>query len=282
MEYFNLNDGNKIPKLGFGAMIKGDEETESAVAEAISAGYRLIDTAAIYQNERAVGRGIKQSGIPRDQIFVTTKLWLQDTGYDATKREFEGSLERLGLDYVDLYLIHKPWGNTFDSWEAMQDLQKEGKIKSLGVSNFYPDQLMDLMVHHEVTPVIDQIENNPLFQQNYSVKFLNDNNVQPEAWLPFAHAKSGVLDNQTITQIAEEHNKQPGQVVLLWLLQRNVLPLVKSVHRQRMIDNLNVFDFELSDKEMNQIKSLDTHTSQFYDHRDPAAVKRISEWKANF
>ncbi|MHA5101549.1 aldo/keto reductase [Oenococcus oeni] len=276
MEFKKLNDGNKIPVLGFGVFQIADlEAAAQAVVDAIDVGYRLIDTAASYGNEEAVGKGIKRSGIKREDLFVTTKLWVSDTGYEATKKAFETSLRKLQLDYLDLYLIHQPFGDVYGSWRAMEDLQKEGKIKSIGVSNFQPDRIMDLSLYNDVKPSVNQIETNPWMQQKEAVSFLHENNIQPEAWAPFAEGKHDIFNNKTLIAIGQKYNKSVGQVILRWLTQRGVVALAKSVHKNRMAENFNSLDFKLTDDEMKKIVALDKNESQFFDHRDPAAVKRI-------
>lgn len=276
MEFNTLNDGNKIPNLGFGVFqIPDPEIAAQSVVDAIDTGYRLIDTAASYGNEEAVGEGIKRSGVQRDELFVTTKLWVSDTGYEATKKAFETSLRKLGLDYLDLFLIHQPFGDVYGSWRAMEELQQEGKVKSIGVSNFQPDRVMDLQLFNDVKPAVNQIEINPWNQQIEAVDFLHDNGIQPEAWAPFAEGKHDIFKNEVLTAIGQAHEKSVGQVILRWLTQRGVVALAKSTHKERMQENFNSLDFTLSDEEMTQITALDKKESQFFDHRDPAAVKRI-------
>ncbi|MFT8329955.1 aldo/keto reductase [Bifidobacterium psychraerophilum] len=276
MEFNTLNDGNRIPKLGFGVFQIPDPEVASqSVVDAIETGYRLIDTAASYGNEEAVGEGIRNSGVARGDLFVTTKLWVSDTGYDATRKAFETSLRKLGLDYLDLYLIHQPYGDVYGSWRAMEELQREGKVKSIGVSNFQPDRIMDLKLFNDVTPAVNQIEINPWNQQKESVDFLRENNIQSEAWAPFAEGQHDIFNNDLLTSIGKAHDKSVGQVILRWLTQRGAVALAKSTHRNRMEENFNSLDFTLTQEEMDQIASLDKKESQFFDHRDPAAVERI-------
>ncbi|EHN59035.1 aldo/keto reductase [Oenococcus kitaharae] len=276
MEFKTLNDGNKLPVLGFGVFqIPDPKQAAQAVVDAISSGYRLIDTAASYGNEEAVGKGIKESGVSRDELFITTKLWVSDTGYDATKKAFETSLKKLQLDYLDLYLIHQPYGDVYGSWRAMEDLKKEGKVKSIGVSNFDSDRVMDLMLYNDVTPAVNQIETSPWTQQKDAVAFLEDHNIQPEAWAPFAEGKHEIFTNPVLSEIGAKYNKSVGQVILRWLTQRGVIALAKSTHQARMAENFNSLDFKLTDDELTQIAALDKKESQFFDHRDPAAVERI-------
>lgn len=272
---FKLNNGIEIPAAGFGVFQIENGGTKQAVADALSAGYRLIDTAQAYGNETEVGDAIKESNIPRDQLFVTTKVWVSDTGYDATKKEFEQALTKLKLDYLDLYLIHQPYGDVYGSWRAMEELQKEGKIRAIGISNFNADRFVDLAQHNEVTPQVNQIELNPWFQQQDELDWMKKLGIQPEAWAPFAEGKHGLFTNDVLSEIAQNHHKGVGQVVLRWLYQRDVITLAKSVHKERMIENINIFDFELTDKEMQLIQNLDMKESAFFDHRDPKMVERL-------
>ncbi len=275
-----LNNGVEMPILGFGVyQIPDAKECERSVLEAINAGYRLIDTAAAYLNEDAVGKAIKKSGVPREELFVTTKLWVQDTGYENTKKAFEKSLKRLQLDYLDLYLIHQPIGDVHGSWRAMQELYREGKTKAIGISNFQPDRVMDLMIFNEVVPAVNQIETHPFHQQIDTQKFLQENKVQIESWGPFAEGKNNIFKNELISSIAKKYNKTVGQVILRWLIQRGVVVIPKSVHKERIIENFNVFDFELSSEDMNAIIKLDMNKSSFFDHRDPEMVKWIGTRK---
>lgn len=272
---FTLNNGIEIPAAGFGVFQIENGGTKQAVADALSAGYRLIDTAQAYGNEAEVGDAIQESGIPRDQLFVTTKVWVSDTGYDATKKEFEQALTKLKLDYLDLYLIHQPYGDVYGSWRAMEDLQKEGKIRAIGISNFNADRFVDLAQHNHVTPQVNQVELNPWFQQQDELDWMKKLGIQPEAWAPFAEGKHGLFTNDVLTEIAQNHHKGVGQVVLRWLYQRGVVTLAKSVHKERMIENINIFDFELTDEEMQLIQKLDKKESAFFDHRDPKMVERL-------
>ncbi|AEB72498.1 aldo/keto reductase [Lentilactobacillus buchneri] len=272
---FKLNNGIEIPAAGFGVFQIENGGTKQAVADALSAGYRLIDTAQAYGNETEVGDAIKESNIPRDQLFVTTKVWVSDTGYDATKKEFEQALTKLKLDYLDLYLIHQPYGDVYGSWRAMEELQKEGKIRAIGISNFNADRFVDLAQHNEVTPQVNQIELNPWFQQQDELDWMKKLGIQPEAWAPFAEGKHGLFTNDVLSEIAQNHHKGVGQVVLRWLYQRDVITLAKSVHKERMIENINIFDFELTDEEMQLIQNLDMKESAFFDHRDPKMVERL-------
>ncbi|WP_242918031.1 aldo/keto reductase [Pontibacter liquoris] len=280
MQKVKLNNGVEMPLLGFGVFqIPDAEECEKSVYEAIQAGYRLIDTAAVYQNEEAVGKAIKRSGIPREELFITTKLWIQAEGYAGTKKAFENSLKRLQLEYLDLYLIHQPYGDVYGEWRAMQDLYREGKARAIGVSNFQPDRVMDLLVHHEVVPAVNQIETHPFHQQLETQQFLQENDIQIESWGPFAEGKNDLFKNELLRMIGEKYNKSIAQVVLRWLIQRGVVAIPKSVHKDRIKENFNIFDFELSQQDMEAIVSLDQKASLFFDHRDPAMVKWLGERK---
>jgi diketogulonate reductase-like aldo/keto reductase len=282
MQNITLNNGVEMPILGFGVFQVTDlDECERSVLDAINTGYRLIDTAASYGNEEAVGKAIKRSGVAREDLFITTKLWIQSNGYEGTKRSFENSLKRLQLDYLDLYLVHQPFGDVYGEWRAMQDLYKEGRVKAIGVSNFHPDRLIDLIIHNEIVPAINQIETHPFHQQIETQKFLKEHNVQIESWgpLPFAEGKNGIFQNELLFSIANKYNKSIAQVILRWLTQRGVVATPKSVRKERMEENLNIFDFELGDEDMEAIKTLDTKSSAFFDHRDPAMVKWLGERK---
>ncbi len=280
MEKVILNNGVEMPIIGFGVFqIVDADECEQSVYEAIMAGYRLIDTAASYLNEEAVGRAIKRSGVPREELFITTKLWVQDAGYESTKKAFAKSLERLQLDYLDLYLIHQPFGDVYGSWRAMEELYSEGKAKAIGVSNFQMDRLIDLMTHNEVTPAVNQVETHPFNQQIESAKFMKENNVQIQSWAPFAEGKNNMFQNEVLVSIAEKHEKSVAQVILRWLTQREVVVIPKSVHKGRIIENFNIFDFELSRDDMERIATLDTKESLFFSHNDPEIVKWIGTRK---
>ena len=280
MKTVKLNNGVEMPILGFGVyQITDSEECEQIVFEAISAGYRLIDTASAYMNEEAVGRAIKRSGIAREELFITTKLWIQDTGYEATMKAFYKSLERLDLDYLDLYLIHQPFGDVYGSWKAMEELYSEGKIKAIGISNFPPERVMDLICNFKVKPVINQIETHPFCQQIENQKFLADNDIRVESWGPFAEGRNDIFKNEILLSIGAKHNKSVAQVILRWLIQRDIIAIPKSVRKERIEENINIFDFELTSEDMTQIASLDTKTSLFFDHRDPAMVKWLNEYK---
>ena len=280
MQTIKLNNGVEIPILGFGVFqITDPAECERSVVDAIQTGYSHIDTAASYQNEEAVGRGIRQSGVAREKLFITTKLWIQSQGYEGTLKAFERSLKRLQLDYVDLYLIHQPYGDVYGEWRAMEELYQQGKIRAIGVSNFQPDRIMDLMIHNKITPAVNQIEVNPFQQQIETQKFLQDNSVMVEAWAPFAEGKNNIFQNETLLSIAAKHNKSVAQVILRWVVQRGIIALAKSTRKERMLENISVLDFELSAEDMAAITTLDTKTSCFFDHRNPEMVKWLGNRK---
>ncbi|TKH00049.1 aldo/keto reductase [Peribacillus simplex] len=280
MQKVILNNGIEMPILGFGVFqIQDENECEQSVYDAIMAGYRLIDTAASYLNEEAVGRAIKRSGVPREELFITTKLWVQDTGYESTKNAFAKSLKRLQLDYLDLYLIHQPFGDVYGSWRAMEELNREGKIRAIGVSNFQMDRLVDLIIHNEVIPAVNQVETHVFNQQIESAKLMQENNVQIESWGPFAEGKNDMFQNEILVSIAEKYNKSAAQVILRWLTQRGVVAIPKSVRKERIIENFKILDFELDQEDMEKIAALDTKKSLFFSHRDPEIVKWISTRK---
>lgn len=280
MDIVKLNNGVEMPILGFGVFQIADQaECQRSVEEAIEVGYRLIDTAASYGNEEAVGRAVKASGVARENLFITTKLWIQSNGYEGAKKALETSLYKLQLDYLDLYLIHQPYGDVYGEWRAMQDLYKAGKIRAIGVSNFHPDRLMDLMVHHEIVPAVNQVETHPFQQQVENQQFMVENGVQIESWGPFAEGKNDLFHNELLASIGKKYGKTIAQVVLRWLTQRGVVAIPKSVRKERMEENFNSLDFELSAEEMEVIKTLDTKSSAFFDHRDPAMVKWLGERK---
>lgn len=282
MQYVTLNNGVEMPILGFGVFqIPDPEECEKSVKNAIEVGYRLLDTAASYMNEEAVGKGIKASGVPREELFITTKVWIQSDGYTGTKKAFENSLKKLQLNYLDLYLMHQPYGDVYGTWRAMEELYKAGKIRSIGVSNFHPDRLMDLMVHNEIVPAVNQIETHPFHQQHEAQSFLEANKVQIESWGPFAEGKNDLFSNELLHSIAIKYNRSIAQIVLRWLTQRGIVVIPKSIRKERMQENFDIFDFVLSIEDMETIKTLDMKTSSFFDHRDPAMVKWLGERKLN-
>lgn len=278
MKYVKLNNGVEMPILGFGVyQIPDPEACEQAVYDALMAGYRSIDTAAAYENEEAVGRAIRRSGIPREELFITTKLWISDAGYEPAKKAFEESMLKLGLKYLDLYLIHQPFGDVYGSWRAMEELYKEGRIRAIGVSNFYPDRLADLILHNEIAPAVNQVETHPFHQQTAAAEFMRSKGVQIESWAPFAEGRNGLFSNELLLKIAAKHGKTVAQVVLRWLIQRDVVCIPKSVHKERIAENFDVFGFELGDDDMAAIAALDRPESSFLNHRDPEIV----EWLSN-
>jgi 2,5-diketo-D-gluconate reductase A len=280
MKKVTLNNGVEMPIIGFGVyQIEDLNQCEQAVYDALMAGYRLIDTAAAYMNEEAVGKAIKRSDVPREEIFITTKLWIQDAGYENAKKAFEKSLGKLQVDYIDLYLIHQPFGDVYGSWQAMQELYRERKIRAIGVSNFYPDRLVDLIDHNEVVPAVNQVETHPFCQQIESHNLMKENNVQIMSWGPFAEGKNNMFQNETLVEIAEKYNKSVAQVILRWLTQREVVVIPKSVHKERIVENFNIFDFELSQEDMEKIATLDTKDSVFFSHRDPEFVRWLGNVK---
>jgi len=282
MQKIVLNNGIEMPILGFGVyQVPDAEECERSVLEALHTGYRLIDTAAAYMNEEAVGKAIKKSGVKREELFITTKLWIQDAGYESAKEAFGRSLKKLQLDYLDLYLIHQPFGDVYGSWRAMEELYREGRIRAIGVSNFQPDRIMDLILFNEVVPAVNQIETHPFNQQIKTQKFLTENAVQIESWGPFAEGKKNIFHNELLLTMAGKYKKSVAQVILRWLTQRGVIAIPKSVHTERIIENFNIFDFDISQEDMESIVTLDTKTSCFFDHRDPAMVKFLGSFKLN-
>lgn len=280
MKHFTLNNGVAMPALGFGVFQMHDPaECERSVTDAISVGYRLIDTAASYLNEESVGRGIKNSGLARKELFITTKLWVQDASYEGAKRAVAHSLKRLQLDYLDLFLIHQPFGDVYGAWRAMEELNKDGTLKAIGVSNFYPDRIADFVLHNEVVPAVNQIEINPFHQQADAQKLHEKYKIQTEGWAPFAEGQNGIFENGTLRAIGAKHGKSVAQIILRWHIQRNIVVIPKSVKKERMVENFSVFDFTLGDDEMNAIKALDTEKSAFFNHRDPEWVERLSTRK---
>ena len=280
MKTVKLNNGIEMPILGYGVFqIPDTEECEKSVLDAIETGYRLIDTAASYMNEVAVGNAIKKSGVAREDLFITTKLWIEDAGYENTKKAFKKSLEKLQLDYLDLYLIHQPYGDVHGSWRAMEELYKEGKVRAIGVSNFHPDRVMDMITFNEIVPAVNQIETHPFNQQIENQRFLTENKVQIESWGPFAEGKNNIFQNELLASIGLKYNKSIAQVILRWLTQRGVVAIPKSVKKERMEENFEIFDFELSVEDMDVITTLDMKVSSFFDHRDPAIIKWMGERK---
>jgi 2,5-diketo-D-gluconate reductase A len=278
MDYVTLNNGIRMPIAGFGVFqIPDAAQCERSVVDAIEAGYRLIDTAASYLNEEAVGKGLRRSGVARDQLFVTSKLWVQDTGYERTRQAIDKSLRRLQLDHLDLFLIHQPFGDVHGSWRAMEEAYKAGKLRAIGVSNFHPDRLMDLEAFNAVPPAVNQVEVNPFHQQAESVAFMRDHGVQAVAWAPFAEGRKHLFQNDVLVDIGSKHGKSVAQVVLRWIVQRGIVALAKSVRQERMVENLAIFDFRLDEADMARIATLETGTSSFFSHRDPVIVKWMAE-----
>ncbi|MEU9704109.1 aldo/keto reductase [Streptomyces sp. NPDC047981] len=276
MEYVTLSNGVRMPILGFGVYQIPPEQTEQAVTDALAVGYRLLDTAAAYGNEEAVGRAIRASGIPREELFVTTKLWVQDApAQQNAERALAASLGRLGLDHVDLYLMHQPFGDVYGQWRAMEKANREGLARAIGVANFYPDRLLDLLLHNEITPAVNQIETHPFFQRAADQALMREHGVQIQSWGGFAEGRNDLFSHPLLSRIGADHGKSVAQVVLRWLIQREVVTIPKSVRAERMAENFAVFDFELADDEMAAISGLDTDRSLFFDHRDPAAVARL-------
>lgn len=279
MEHRILNNGVEMPVLGFGVYQVEETVCEQCVCDAIAAGSRSIDTASAYLNERAVGRAIRRSGVPREELFITTKLWVQDAGYESTKRAFAKSLERLQLDYLDLYLIHQPFGDVYGSWRAMEELYREGAVRAIGVSNFQPDRLVDLILHNEVVPAVNQVETHPFCQQTEAAAVMASEGVQIESWAPFAEGRNNLFGNGTLVSLAAKYRKSVAQVVLRWLIQRGVVVIPKSVRPERMAENIAVFDFHLAPEDMDLIATLDTRRSCFLSHRDPETVKWLGTMK---
>ena len=279
MEHRILNNGVEMPVLGFGVYQVEETVCDQCVCDAIAAGYRSIDTASAYLNERAVGRAIRRSGVPREELFITTKLWVQDAGYESAKRAFAKSLERLQLDYLDLYLIHQPFGDVYGSWRAMEELYREGAVRAIGVSNFQPDRLVDLILHNEVVPAVNQVETHPFCQQTEAAAVMASEGVQIESWAPFAEGRNNLFGNGTLVSLAAKYRKSVAQVVLRWLIQRGVVVIPKSVRPERMAENIDVFDFHLAPEDMALIATLDTRRSCFLSHRDPETVKWLGTMK---
>ncbi|MFJ1968895.1 aldo/keto reductase [Streptomyces sp. NPDC087903] len=276
MQTVTLNNGVEMPILGFGVYQIPPEQTEQAVVDALAAGYRLLDTAAAYGNEEAVGRAVRSSGIPREELFVTTKLWVQDApAEENTKRAFDTSLRKLGLDHLDLYLMHQPFGDVYGQWRAMEARHREGRVKAIGVANFHSDRLVDLLANNEITPAVNQIETHPFFQRTADQELMRKHGVQIQSWGGFAEGRNNLFTHPLLSEIGERHGKSVAQVVLRWLVQRDVVTIPKSVRAERMAENIDVFDFELTDEQMASIATLDTGTSLFFDHRDPEMASRL-------
>lgn len=280
MEHVVLSNGVKVPKLGFGVFQIPREETVQAVMDAVQVGYRHFDTAQSYMNELELGIGLKESGVKREDLFVTSKIWISNYGYEKTKESVYTSLEKLHTDYLDLMLLHQPFGDWFGSYRALVDLYNEGVLRAIGVSNFYPDRITEAVLFTDMAPHVNQVEVNPFNQQWFAQDNMKELGVQMEAWAPFAEGKNGLFTNPVLEQIAKKHNRSVGQVVLRWLTQRDIIVLAKSVRKERMEENLNSFDFNLDADDMAAIKGIDTNTSMFFDHRDPAMVRRFYDWIA--
>lgn len=279
MKTVQLNNGVEIPILGFGVFQIPAEETEEAVINAIKAGYRHIDTAQSYMNETEVGLGIKNSGVAREELFITTKIWIQNVSYDGVMNSFQGSLDRLGLEYVDLLLIHQPYNDVYGAWRAMDELQKEGKIRSIGISNFAVDRAVDLAIFNEVIPAINQIEINPFNQQTEVLEALKAEGIRPEAWAPFAEGKNNIFQNGILNEIGKKYNKSVAQVIIRWLLEQEIVVLAKTTKPERMAENIDVFDFSLTDEDKAAIATLNVGESQFFSHADPNMIKMLAEYK---
>ncbi len=280
MEFVTLNNGIKMPLEGFGVFqVPDPAQCEQAVLDAIACGYRLIDTAAAYMNERAVGEAIKKCGVPREELFITTKLWVQDTSYEGAKKAIETSMNNLGLDFIDLYLIHQPMGDYIGAYRAMEEAYQQGKLKAIGVCNFYPNRLADLCETVDVIPAVNQVELHPFFQQEDALAVMKEYGVQPEAWGPFAEGKHGIFTHPVLTAIGQKYGKTAAQVALRWNVQRGVTVIPKSVHKERMEQNLNIWDFQLSDGDMAEIAKLDIGRSEIVDHSDPGFVKMLHSMK---
>ena len=280
MQYRTLSNGVELPMIGYGTFqIKDAAQCEQCVSQALEAGYRLFDTAASYENEAAIGRALHGSGLPRKEWFVTTKLWVQDAGYDGTLKAFDRSLKQLGLDHIDLYLIHQPFGDYYGAWRAMERLYREGGVRAIGVSNFTPERLVDLCMNQEIRPMVNQIEVHPFFQQNTALRVMEDYGVVPQAWGPFSEAQKDIFHHKTLAKIAGRHGKTTAQVILRWHLKRNIPAIPKTVHRERMIENLNVFDFELAAKEMESIAGMDIGHSEIIDHHCFSTARQLNSVK---
>ena len=275
MKDVRLNNGVMMPAIGFGVFQIPENETERVVTDAIETGYRLIDTAAAYFNEEQVGNAIRQSGIKREEFFITTKLWVQDYEYDDTLKAFDLSMKKLGLDYLDLYLMHKPYGNYYAAWRAMERLYKEGRIRAIGLSNFYPDRFVDMAEYAEIKPAVNQLETHPFFQQQAANAFLQQEGIQHEAWAPFAEGRNDIFNHPVLKEIATRHGKGVGAVILRWLNQRNIVVIPKTIRKERMAENFDILDFTLSQEEMDAIALLETGKSPIYDDMDLPTVKGI-------
>lgn len=281
MKTVRLNNGMEMPMEGFGVFQIPEDRCEQVVKDAIDLGYRLIDTASSYQNEKAVGRAIAGCGVPREELFITTKAYIQQMGYEKTKQAFQESLDNLGLQYLDLYLIHMPFGDYYGSWKALEELYREGKVRAIGVCNFLPDRLLDLYYNAEITPQIDQIERHPHYQRKEDLEIMDELNVQPQAWAPFAEGLKGMFDEPILKEIAEKYDKTVAQIILRWSVQQGVIVIPKSVHRERMRENLDIWNFKLEDADMERIGSLDKNCPSMLDTRKVSEVKRVYDYLNN-
>lgn len=280
MQYRTLSNGVELPMIGCGTFqIKDAEQCERCVSQALEAGYRLFDTAASYENEAAVGAALRSSGIPREGLFITTKLWVQDAGYDGALKAFDSSLKQLGLDYIDLYLIHQPFGDYYGAWRAMERLYREGAVRAIGVSNFTPERLVDLCMNQEISPMVNQIEIHPFFQQNTALRVMEDYGVVPQAWGPFSEAQKDIFHHRTLAKIADKQGRTTAQVILWWHLQRGVPTIPKTVHTARMAENLDIFDFELTAQEMERIAGMDIGHSEIIDHHCFSTARQLNSVK---
>ena len=280
MQYRTLSNGVELPMIGYGTFqIRDAAQCEQCVTNALEAGYRLFDTAAFYENEAAVGAALRSSGIPREGLFITTKLWVQDAGYDGTLKAFDSSLKQLGLDYIDLYLIHQPFGDYYGAWRAMERLYREGAVRAIGVSNFTPERLVDLCMNQEISPMVNQIEIHPFFQQNTALRVMEDYGVVPQAWGPFSEAQKDIFHHRTLAKIADKQGRTTARVILRWHLQRGIPTIPKTVQTARMTENLDIFDFELTAQEMERIAGMDIGHSEIVDHSDPKFVQMLHQMK---
>lgn len=282
MEKVTLNNGIEMPVLGFGVYQVSDlQQCKESVLNALNTGYRLLDTAAVYENEQAVGDAVRESGIPRQEIFITTKVWIQDAGYDKTMKSFEHSLRKLQTDYLDLFLIHMPYGDVYGSWRAMEELYKAGRIRAIGVSNFYNDRIMDFVLHNEIVPAVNQIETHPFLQNVEVQNFLQQQGIQMESWGPFAEGQNDIFHNKVLQAIGDKYGKTVAQVILRWLAQRKVVAIPKSVRKERIAENFNIFDFTLTEEDMQLIRAIDLNRTLFNDYHDPQTAVRLSSSRFN-